>query len=85
MESVSSQTLSSKPKEEPAMVALGVVVHESTTKLTSATGVMVHLFGGDVELVMICWSILQKIKVIWKEVLQIHGENIMIETLGCEA
>ncbi len=67
------------------MVALGVVVHESTTKLTFATGVMVHLFGGDVELVMICWSILQKIKVIWKEVLQIHGENIMIETLGGDA
>jgi hypothetical protein len=54
---VSSQKMSSKPKEEPAVVALGVVVHESTTKLTSATGVMVHLFGGDVELVMICWIV----------------------------
>ncbi len=54
---MSSQTLSSKPKEEPAVVALGVVVHESTTKLTSATGVMVHLFGSDVELVMICWIV----------------------------
>ena len=50
---MSSQKLSSDPKEEPAVVALGMVVHESTTKLTSATGVMVHLFGGDVELVMI--------------------------------
>ncbi len=54
---MSSQTLSSKPKEDPTVVALGVVVHESTTKLTSATGVMVHLFGGDVELVLICWIV----------------------------
>ncbi len=54
---MSSQTLSSKPKEEPAVVALGVVLHESTYKLTSATGVMVHLFGGDVELVMIFWIV----------------------------
>jgi hypothetical protein len=84
---VSSQTLSSKPKEEPAVVALRVVVHESTTKLTSVTGVMVHLFGGDVELVMIDYldNILQKVKVIWKEVVQIHGENIMTETLGGDA
>ncbi len=51
---MSSQTLPLKPKEEPDVVALGVVVHESTSKLTSATGVMVRLFGGDVELVMIC-------------------------------
>jgi hypothetical protein len=51
---VSSQTLSSKPKEEPDVVAMGVVDHESTSKLTSATGVMVRLFGSDVELVMIC-------------------------------
>ncbi len=54
---MSSQTLSSKPKEELAVVALGVVVHESSSKLTSATGVMVHLFGSDVELVMICWIV----------------------------
>ncbi len=54
---MSSQTLSSKLKEEPAVVALGVVVNESTTKLTSATGVVVHLFRGDVELVMICWIV----------------------------
>ena len=51
---MSSQILSSKPREEPAVVALGVVVHESTSKLTSATGVTVNLFGDDVELVMIC-------------------------------
>ncbi len=54
---MSSQTLSSKPKEEPAVVALEVVVRESTSKLTSATGVVVHLFGDDVELVMICWIV----------------------------
>ncbi len=30
-------------------------------------------------------NILQKIKVIWKEVVQIQGENIMIETLGGDA
>ncbi len=54
---MSSQTLSSKPKEEPAVVALGVVVHESTTKFASAIGVMVHLFGSDDELVMICWIV----------------------------
>ncbi len=49
---MSSQSLSLKPKEEPAVIDLGVVVHESTSKLTSATGVMVHLFGSDVELVI---------------------------------
>ncbi len=54
---MSSQTLSLKPKAEPAVVALGVVVHESISQLTSATGVMVHLFGSDVELVMICWIV----------------------------
>ncbi len=44
---MSSQTLSSKPNEEPAVVALQVVVHESTPKLTLALGVTVSLFGGD--------------------------------------
>ena len=82
---MSSQTLPSKPKEEPDVITLAVVVHESTFKLTSATGVMVCLFGGDVELVMICWIVCQIIKVIWKEVAQIHGENIIIETLGGDA
>jgi hypothetical protein len=56
-ESMASQTLSLKPKEEPAVVALRAVVHESTSKLTSATGVMVHLFGGDLKAVMIFWII----------------------------
>jgi hypothetical protein len=41
--------------EEHAVVALQVVVRESTSKLTLATGVMVHLFGSDVEVVMISW------------------------------
>jgi hypothetical protein len=54
---MASQILSSKPKEEPTVVALGVVVHELTSKLTSATGVMVLLFGSDIELVMICWIV----------------------------
>jgi hypothetical protein len=54
---VSSQTLILKPKEETAVVALGVVVHESTSKLMSATGGMVYLFGSDFELVMICWIV----------------------------
>ena len=79
---MSSKTLPSKPKKEPDVITLGVVVHESTSKLTSATGVMVRLFGGDVELVMIFWIVYVIIKVIWKEVAQIHGENIIIETLG---
>ncbi len=52
---MSSQILSLKPMEEHAVVALQVVVRESTSKLTLATGVMVHLFGSDVEVVMISW------------------------------
>jgi hypothetical protein len=52
---VSLQTLSSKPMEERAVVALQVMVHESISKLILATGVMVHLFGGDVKVVMIFW------------------------------
>ncbi len=54
---MSSQTLSLKPKEEPAVavVVLRVVVHESTSKLILATGITVHLFGSDIELVMISW------------------------------
>jgi hypothetical protein len=54
---VSSQKLFLKPKEEPAVVALQVVVNESTSKLISATGITVHLFGSDVEVVMISWII----------------------------
>ncbi len=80
-----SQTLSSKPKKEPAVVALQVVVHESTSKLASATGIMVHLFGGDVELVMISWIIYFRKKGHLEGSAQIHGENIMIETLGGDA
>jgi hypothetical protein len=40
---VSSPTLSSKNKEEPAVVALQVVVHEATSKLNLAIGVIVGL------------------------------------------
>jgi hypothetical protein len=42
---------------EKSAVALGVVVHEPISKLTSATEVMVHIFSGNVELVMICWIV----------------------------
>ena len=56
-ESPSSPTLSSKAKEEPAVVAFQVVVHEETSKLNLAIGVLVHLFGGEVEVVMISWII----------------------------
>jgi hypothetical protein len=59
---VSSQTLSSKPKDKPAVVALQVGVYESTFKLTLATGVIVHLYGGDIEVVMISWIISSKNK-----------------------
>ncbi len=54
---MSLQTLPSKPKDEPDVITLGVVVHESTSKLASATGVMVGLFGGDIKLVMFCWIV----------------------------
>ncbi len=53
--SLSSSTLSSITKEEPAVVALQVVVHEATSKLNLAIGVMVHLFGSEVKVVMISW------------------------------
>ncbi len=56
-ESLSLPTLSSKTKEEPAVVALQVVVHEATSKLNLAIGVKVHLFGGEVEVVIISWII----------------------------
>ncbi len=51
---MSSQTLSLKSKEESAVVALQVVVYESTSALILATGVVVHLFGSVVQLVIIC-------------------------------
>jgi hypothetical protein len=49
--------LSSKTKEEPAVVALQVAVHEATSKLNLAILVLVHLFGGEVKVVMISWII----------------------------
>jgi hypothetical protein len=49
--------LSSKTKEESAVVALQVVVYEATSKLNLAIGVMGHLFGGEGEVVVISWII----------------------------
>ncbi len=46
-------TLFSKAKEEPAVDALQVLVNEATSKLILGIGVLVHLFGGEVEAVMI--------------------------------
>jgi hypothetical protein len=39
--------------EEPAMVVLQVVVHEATSKLNFSMGILVHLLGNEVEVVMI--------------------------------
>jgi hypothetical protein len=39
------------------LVALRVVVHDATSELNLAIGVMVHLFGREVEVVMISWII----------------------------
>ncbi len=55
--SLSSPTLSSKAKEDPTVVALQVVVHEATSKLNLAVGVLVHLIGSEVMVVMISWII----------------------------
>ena len=43
-EIISVPTLSSKTNEEPAVVALPLVVHEDTIELNWARGPMVHLF-----------------------------------------
>ncbi len=56
-QSLSSPTLFSKTKEEPGVVALQVVAHEATSELNLAIGVMVHLFGSEVEVLMISWII----------------------------
>ena len=73
---MSSQTLSSKPKEEPAVVALQVVV-----SMNQPLNCFVYR-GYGAPIWQCLDNILQNIKVIWKEVAQIHGENTMIETLG---
>jgi hypothetical protein len=52
-ESPSSPTLSSKTNKEPAVVALQLVVHEETIEFNWAKEPMVHLFGGEGEVVMI--------------------------------
>jgi hypothetical protein len=49
--------LSSKTKGEPAVVVLRVVVLEATSKLNLAIRLLVHLFSGEVEVVMIPWII----------------------------
>jgi hypothetical protein len=54
-ESPSSLTLSSKTNKEPAVVALPLVVHEDTIEFDWARGPMVHLFGSELEVVMISW------------------------------
>ncbi len=42
-----------KTNEESAVVALQVVVHEATSKANLAIEDVVHLFGGEVKVVMI--------------------------------
>jgi hypothetical protein len=54
-ESPSSPTLLSKTNIEPAVVALSLVVHEETIEFNWANGLMVHLFGTKLEVVMISW------------------------------
>ncbi len=54
-ESPSSPTLSSKTNKEPAVVALPLEVHEDTIKCNWARGPMVHLFGSELEGLMISW------------------------------
>jgi hypothetical protein len=49
--------LPSKSKEEPAVIVLQVVVHEATSKIYFSMGVLVPIFGGEVEVVMISWII----------------------------
>jgi hypothetical protein len=41
--------------KEPAVVALPLVVHEETIEFNWANGLMVHLFGTELEVVMIPW------------------------------
>jgi hypothetical protein len=48
-----SSTLSSKTNKEPAVVALPLAVHEDTIEFNWARGPMVHLFGSELEAVMI--------------------------------
>jgi hypothetical protein len=55
VESPSSPTLSSKTNKEPAVVALPLVVHEDTIEFNWARGPMVHLFGSELEVLMISW------------------------------
>jgi hypothetical protein len=54
-ESPSSPTLSSKTNEEPAVVALPVVVHEVTIEFNWANRPTVHFFGTELDIFMISW------------------------------
>jgi hypothetical protein len=54
-ESPSSPTLSSKTNKEPAVVALPLAAHEDTIEFNWARRPMVHLFGSELEVVMISW------------------------------
>jgi hypothetical protein len=54
-ESPSSPTLSSKTNKKPAVVALPLAVHEDPIDFNRARGPMVHLFGSELEVVMISW------------------------------
>ncbi len=49
VESPSSPTLSLKTNEEPAVVALPLVVYEDTIDFNWARGPMVHLFGSELD------------------------------------
>jgi hypothetical protein len=44
-----------KTNKDPAVVALPLVVHEETIEFNWARGPMVHLFGSEIEVVMISW------------------------------
>jgi hypothetical protein len=54
-ESPSSSTLSSKTNKEPVVVALPLAVHEDTIEFNWARGPTVHLFGSELEVVLISW------------------------------
>jgi hypothetical protein len=54
-ENPSSPRLLSKTNKEPAVVALPLVVLEEIIEFNWGRGPTVHLFGSELELVMISW------------------------------
>jgi hypothetical protein len=54
-ESPSSPTLPSKTNKESAVAALPLVVRDDTIEFNWARGPMVHLFGSELEVVLISW------------------------------